>query len=179
MGSGAISLSAGSATITQAESSGLSGFSLETGPVADQTFAGTGYAPITPSLYLGQGQYNTIFDKTKPYVDPLANANGAYPLESVGFGKMTFAAGVPATQYFESLGYTNVTQTAVIAPNFQGIGLPTYYWYQVVNLLYNIDTTVQEDLNCVNRVGGQCSLANACASYAPLWQFSFKVQFTG
>jgi hypothetical protein len=55
MGSGAISLSAGSATITQAESSGLSGFSLETGPVADQTFAGTGYAPIPPSLYIGQG----------------------------------------------------------------------------------------------------------------------------
>ena len=133
MGSGSISLSAGSATISQTELSGLSGFSLETGPVADQTFAGTGYTPITPALYIGQGNYNTIFNKTFPYVDPLANANG----------------------------------------------LPTYYWYQVVNLLYNIDTTVQEDLNCVNRVGGQCSLANACASYAPLWQFSFKVQFTG
>ena len=80
MGSGAISLAAGSPTITQTESSGLSGFSLETGPVANQNFAGTGYTPITPSLYIGQGQYNTIFNKTKPYVDPLANSKGAYPL---------------------------------------------------------------------------------------------------
>lgn len=86
MGSGAISLSAGSQTITQTESSGLSGFSLETGPVADQSFAGTGYSPITPALYIGQGQYSGIFNKTMPYVDPLANANGAYPLASVGFG---------------------------------------------------------------------------------------------
>jgi len=53
MGSGAISLSAGSPTIIGSESGGLSGFSLETGPVADQTFAGTGYTPMTPSLYIG------------------------------------------------------------------------------------------------------------------------------
>jgi len=35
MGSGSISLSAGSETINQTALGGLSGFSLETGPVAD------------------------------------------------------------------------------------------------------------------------------------------------
>ena len=61
MEAGSLSLAAGSPTIIGTESSGLSGFALETGPVADQSFAG-GSAPITPNLYIGQGDYSSIFD---------------------------------------------------------------------------------------------------------------------
>jgi len=41
---------------------------------------------------------------------------------------MTFTAGVPNTEFFSELGY-NTTESAVIAPNFQGLGLPSYLWY--------------------------------------------------
>ena len=61
MGSGSISLAAGSPTIVNTAESGLSGFALETGPVTDQSFAG-GSAAITPNLYIGQGDYSSIFD---------------------------------------------------------------------------------------------------------------------
>jgi len=61
VGSGSLSLAAASPTIIGTEVNGLSGFALETGPVADQSFAG-GSAAITPALYIGQGDYSTILD---------------------------------------------------------------------------------------------------------------------
>ena len=109
MGAGSLSLAAGSPTITGTESSGLSGFALETGPVTDQSFAG-GSAAITPNLYIGQGDYSSIFTQTNPHVNPLADSTGAYPLESVGFGVLTFDVnGDPSSTYFSSLGVTNQT----------------------------------------------------------------------
>ena len=53
-----------------------------------------------------------------------ATAAGTYAFDSVGFGKMTFKPdGTPDTEYFIELGYTNVTEAAIVAPNFRGIGL--------------------------------------------------------
>ena len=56
----------------------------------------------------------------------------SFGLSSVGFGLMTFNAAtppVPQTEYFQNLGYEGMSTNALIAPNFQGIGLPEFAWY--------------------------------------------------
>jgi len=54
-------------------------------------------------------------------------------LSSVGFGLMTFntttTPPVPQTEYFQNLGYEGLSTNALIAPNFQGLGLPEFAWY--------------------------------------------------
>jgi hypothetical protein len=94
---------------------------------------------------------------------------------------MTFDVnGDPDTEYFNALGYTNSTQSAVIAPNYQGIGLPAYLWYQVINQFYNVDPNVSNDLLCNPAVGALCALRQTCSTYTSnLWNYSFKVQFDG
>lgn len=62
--------------------------------------------------------------------------NGAYDFESVGFGVMNFTNGSPQSAYFQQLGYTNQSLQAIFEPNMRGFGLPTFIWYQMVNLIY-------------------------------------------
>jgi hypothetical protein len=61
------------------------------------------------------------------------------------------------------------------------MGLPSYLWYQLTNLLFKVDATMNSDLTCSDADGGHCSLKNACATYTNLWTngWSFKVMFTG
>lgn len=64
---------------------------------------------------------------------------------------MTFTTDVPpapATGYFQQLGFTNVTQSAIIAANIRGLGLPKFLWFQMVNLLQQADATAQADMTC-------------------------------
>jgi hypothetical protein len=79
--------------------------------------------------------------------------------------------------YYQSLGYPGQSQSAVIATNFVGIGLPEYLWYQVTNLLYKVDTAVAADLICDPNMGGACLLIKTCDQYPNLWSagWSFKI----
>jgi hypothetical protein len=80
-------------------------------------------------------------------------------MESLGFGKLEFAAGVPTLGFFEAIGFTEQIQSALIAPNFKGLGLPSTYWYQVVNLLvYGDFLTNQYDATCTPQNGGFCTI---------------------
>lgn len=108
-----------------------------------------------------------------------ATAAGTYAFDSVGFGKMTFNPdGTPDTEYFIELGYTNVTEAAIVAPNFRGIGLPTYLWKQVVNLLYHTSASALTEITCDATNGGICVLQGSCSSYASIWTYSFKIMFS-
>jgi len=97
-----------------------------------------------------------------------------------GFGKMTFnpTDGTPDTEYFIELGYKNVTEAAIVAPNFRGIGLPTYLWKQVVNLLYHTSASALTEITCDATNGGICVLQGSCSSYASIWTYSFKIMFS-
>jgi len=176
------SLASNSAFIqaTKDTTANTSGFFLETGPVANQSFA-NGASTGTPSLYVGGSDYSSIYTPTGTEMSIAANANGLYDLENVGFGKMTFASSVPSSGFYEELGYPNQAQAAQIATNFKGMGLPSYLWYQMVNLLYKVDATVASELFCDDNNGGRCKLTKPCASYPNLWSsgWSFKVKYTG
>jgi len=41
---------------------------------------------------------------------------------------MNYTLGVPSTGYFIKLGYKNISESVIIAPNFKGLGLPMYLW---------------------------------------------------
>lgn len=167
---------------TKDSSANSSGFFLETGPVADQSFA-NGASTGTATLYVGGSDYSSIYVPTGTDMSITANSDGLYDLENVGFGKMSFTGSpsVPLSGFFENLGYPNQAQAALIATNFKGMGLPSYLWYQMVNLLYKVDSTVASELFCDDNNGGKCRLINSCANYSNLWSsgWSFKVKFTG
>lgn len=95
---GQISLALESEFISSLSDSGTtSGFYLATGPVVDQTFASGGSAVgTTPVLAVGGSDYSSYYDNTgKSEVKITANANGAYDLTNVGFGKTIFGTEVP------------------------------------------------------------------------------------
>lgn len=81
------------------------------------------------------------------------------------------------TGYFQGLGYTNQTASAVIAPNFVGFGLPEIYWYQVVNLLYKITPELSSNLQCTDEDGGKCVITGSCSAQTALQDFSFRFDF--
>lgn len=76
---------------------------------------------------------------------------------------------LPSTGYMEGLGYTNQSQSAMIATDFIGLGLPDYLWYQLVNLFYKIDATFDTEMNCDDSIGGACRLTAECSTYTELW----------
>lgn len=61
------------------------------------------------------------------------------------------------------------------------MGLPDFLWFQLTNLLFKVDATMNADLSCEAVRGGRCHLKNACSTYTNLWAngWSFKVMFTG
>lgn len=105
--------------------------------------------------------------------------DGSFLLDYAGFGLLTLQTGVAKTGYFQGLGYTNQTQTVLIAPNFVGLGLPENLWYQVTNLLFKIDTTLSEAITCSNKDGGICTITGACSTQSALQDYSFKFIFAG
>jgi hypothetical protein len=163
----------------------MSGFFLETGPIADQTFS-NGTATASPTLYVGGSDYSTIFDSTDRNVLTVSpDADGKFDLEFVGFGYSTWNTiaepRILLRSYYESLGYPNQPQAAILATDFTGMGIPYYLWYQTTNLLYKVDTTIAADLVCDDNNGGICKLNDKCSAYPNLWNngWSFKIQFTG
>ena len=86
---------------------------------------------------------------------------------------------MPSAGYFEPLGFTNVSQTAMIVANARGLGLNDYLWKQMVNLLHYTDATVQSDIQCSSSLDGLCHLSQSCATYTNLWAYSFKLQIAG
>jgi hypothetical protein len=182
MGNGDIGIGSAATTIVTYGLAGDSGFLLETGPVTHQSWIG-GQAGSTGELYIGGGDYSTLFDDTASTTLTLTEVDGAYPLDNVSFGAVTLdeTTLAPSTGYMEELGYQNQTQSAIIATNFVGLGLPDYLWYQVVNLFYKIDSTFNTELTCDASAGGACKLANACETYTNLWTagYSFNILFAG
>ena len=176
--SGSVSVSIDSAAVNAFRTNLTSGFSIESGPVTDQSFAGGSPVTNTPQLYIGEGNYDNIYKPDQNQVVVIATPQNTYNLKSVGFGVLNFdqSTGAPSEGFFYSLGYTDVASTAKIVPNFKGLGLPTYYWYQVVNFLYHTPVT---GWNCTASNGGTCVLPGSCSNYASLWQYSFKILFEG
>jgi len=162
-------------------SDGTSGLLLETGPVTDQTFAsGSAIDATKQLLYVGGGDYSTLFDATAANTLTLTPLeDGSYQLEKAGFGKISFdkTTSEPGSAYYQALGYPNQTQTAIIAPNFVGLGLPKSLWLQTANLLYKVDLTFNADLTCDDSQGGICHLAKSCSNYESAWSNGWSFEF--
>jgi hypothetical protein len=185
-GAGEIALGIDSTMIKQLGFTGMSGYLIETGPVTDQSFAG-GTAPGSttgvPNLYIGYGNYAQYFDaNARNTVSLYPNDKGTYTLTSAGFGKVELNTdSQPAKGYWQPIGYPNQRQAVDITTNFVGLGLPYYLWFQVTNLLYKVDATINNELTCDYSVGGMCKLSQPCATYTNLWQagWTFNFMFQG
>ena len=182
VGSGSLSISMNSTFTSQNQVNGAGGVLLETGPVTSQTFAGGAAPSGASSLYMGGGDYSTLFNAADAATITLTpDGEGAYTMTTVGFGQVTMNGGVPQAGYWQPLGYPGARQDAIIATNFVGLGLPAYLWYQTVNLLYKHDLGFDSNIICDNSVGGICKLQGSCSSFPQLWTggWSFKIQFQG
>jgi hypothetical protein len=89
---------------------------------------------------MGAGDYSTLY--LTPQIEATINIqmqdDGTYTLESLGFGHVQMTGAEPEKAYYQSLGYnykSGETQSALIATNFKGLGLPEYIFYQFLNLL--------------------------------------------
>jgi len=69
--------------------------------------------------------------------------------------------------------YTNITKFTL---DFRGIGLPTTSYYEFTNLL---QIAVSGQANCARTQGGYCTLPRNCSTYEGLWDYSFKMAFSG
>lgn len=109
---------------------------------------------------MGGGDYSTLFDATaSSTISVTPDGEGSYTLAAVGFGKVQVdGTGVPTDGYWQPLGYPNIRADAILATNFVGLGLPSYIWYQVTNLLYKVDLNFDQNIVCDNNIGGLCTL---------------------
>jgi hypothetical protein len=62
--SGAIAVSGEAFTITNSQQTSTSDLLIESGPVADQSFADGAAVTNTPSVYIGGGDYSTLYPAT-------------------------------------------------------------------------------------------------------------------
>jgi len=65
----------------------------------------------------------------------------------VGFGLVKNTSGV-LSSFYEPLGYEGYNYGAIIALNYNGIGLPVYLYNQVINLLYKTNSQIASALSC-------------------------------
>ena len=103
---------------------------------------------------------------------------GAYALSKAGFGKYTQVSATSYEGNYMPLGYEGYQNGAILAFNYQGLGLPVYMWDQVVELLTQINSEIKKELTCAP--DGYCSLAGKCESvtYSDLWTYSFQLAFS-
>jgi hypothetical protein len=183
-GSGSLTVALDSTVISTSAVDGTSGFLLETGPVTDQSFVGGSAIDTTKQLlYIGGGDYSTLFDETAKTTLTLSpEADGTIAFESMGFGFVTYNTENitdPASGYYQKLGYPHQPQAALIAPNFAGLGVPEYLWLQLTNLLYKVDSLFDKELTCIQEQGGMCHLASPCSTYTKVWGkgWGFQARF--
>ena len=87
--SGSISLSIESQTITDGALAGSSALLLETGPVTNQNFAGGAAPSSTPKLYIGSGDYSTLFPTANTALNLQTDSTStSFPLDYAGFGNL-------------------------------------------------------------------------------------------
>lgn len=114
-------------------------WAIETGQVADQSFAGGPFAPMAqPLLYNGDGDYSTIYTglaNNSINITSTATNSSLYQVSSAEFGRMVFnSSGAPYSGYYVDPGTT--PSYAALAYNFQGLALPAPLWVDVVALMH-------------------------------------------
>lgn len=108
-------------------------------------------------------------------------ADGTYYVEYFGFGYVqggTQANGAiyPTAAYFQEIGQNTVAlEHALVATNFNGLGLPSSIYYQLMNLLEQADDNFQSELQSTNPI----YLGKACVDFFNNDIWAFKVKFTG
>ena len=87
-------------------------------------------------------------------------------LQYLSFGSVTSWAfnRTPAQAYFQQLFSTSASPTQVLIQfNYPGLGLPSYMWQQLVNLLEKVSGGF---LECNASLGGTCTMPGSCAIYS-------------
>lgn len=133
-------------------------------------------------MFIGGGDYQNHFNSSaKTTITLTPESDGSYALDTVGFGYANFSEyNEPASGYFQGLGYPDEPQSAIIATNFVGMGIPDYLWLQTINLLYKVDLSFNDKLKCDSTQGNGCFLTDVCSTFTGVWSsgWGFKVYFT-
>lgn len=166
----------------------MAAFHIETGQVANQSFAGGPYNNSRSNyddyfLYMGAGDYTTLNECSGTQLDVNSTfyAPWGYLGKDFSFGQMNFADGVPTTGYFTSmLQKADVAANALFSYSFQGLGLPSSVFNNVASALANTtELSGTNELTCTAEKGGICVLSKPCDSYSDLWNLQFMFTFNG
>jgi len=90
-------------------------------------------------------------------------------LQYLSFGAVTSWAfnRTPTQAYFQQLLSNSASAPQVLIQfNYPGLGLPSYMWQQLVNLIERVSGTT---LECNASLGGTCTMPGSCASYSDLF----------
>lgn len=170
MGIGSPFWSQSNQTFTQGDNSTTVSFSI--GSVTNWTeLSNATFAPPNPRIVVG----TTSNNNPNPAVNVTAQSNGSYPLDFFGVGFTTYNLGSAQSGLFYPLspggGYS-----AILALDFQGIGLPKNLYNNFVSALNTITADANEAPVCqTSFAGGSCKLTQACSAYQSLFQTSSSI----
>lgn len=151
-----------------------------------------------PTWWYGPGSNNqSIFNPNNQtsitiqgqYMSNVTNEKmqASYQLESVEFGNVIWnASGVPTNGSFVPLGFQNETQYAIVATNYQSIGLPEYLFWQLIQAIGQSNYVIgSSQLYCPRKSEDYvyyCWFQSTCANVADedFWNnWVLKFKFAG
>ena len=164
----------------------MSGFLLETGNLFPNYWIYAGGSADNPpnTLYAGAGDYSSLINGGFRNITVQQQPNNSFIIEEFSLGTANadlnnYQNGIgyaPVSTFFSTIGLSSGPQSALIAANYRGLGLPYYLWYSVINMLVQGGIT---DMTCVENEISGCSLPEPCDFYN-IWHGSvFKIKFVG
>lgn len=143
------------------------------------TWAYPQWDALTTTSFINVGGFDSGYSASSAHTTFKPSTSGSYllPLDMLMFGK---------TYSDNSASYVSIKNdnpdfglyqnTATLALNFRGLGLPTNQFEIFSNLL---STVTQGESTCLDFKGGYCALANTCDYYTDkgLWDYDFKLKF--
>lgn len=146
---------------------------IDMGQIADQSFAGGSYDSTSkPKLYIGDGDYTTLFPQESANITLYTYSNTADQyLTGVAFGAASASLGTQFIELADESNPNSILTNAQFALTYQGLGLPLLDWQIFVSLMQSISQAVSEDLTCDSSPGKHCSLSKTCDKYPDLWEY--------
>lgn len=145
------------------------------------TWAKSDYVAFTANSVMNLGDFSTNYISSMAQSTFAPSTLGGYLFEltEFGFGKTDETA---QTEYYEDLKNTDenaygiLANSASLALNFRGLGLPSIEFKKFANLLALV---TNGESTCVTAKSGYCVLSDTCDAYASmgLWDYDFKMQF--
>lgn len=110
---------------------------------------------------------------------PTTSKSSLYSLNSFEFGITYFgnmSSSYQSISNSDAQVYGIYANTTKVTLSTSGLGLPTTSFNQFANLL---EIVTSGQVNCIKLPGFYCTLPQTCSNYPTLWDYSFRIAFSG